>query len=108
MVTRRLILLSLTAVLALAAFLLATSDVHAEQTNCGSALLPRDTKSLSLDTGDIARDDFSVEEVAADCGRHILRRRYLLVLSIAAAAVSGVSANRSHPTVEQFPGDPII
>ncbi|MCC6226416.1 MAG: hypothetical protein IT195_08425 [Microthrixaceae bacterium] len=108
MATRRLILLGLTTLLGVAAFLLATSDVHAGQTNCGSALLPRDTKSLSLDTGDVARDDFSVEEVAADCGRNILRQRYLLMLSIVAAAISGAAASRSLPPVEELPGDPIV
>lgn len=108
MTTRRLILLTLTTVLIVGAFLLATSDVHTRNRNCGSALLPRDTTGMGLNTGDTARDDFSVQEVSADCRHLILRQRYLLALTVAAAGVTGVLAKRSHPKVERFPGDPIV
>lgn len=108
MALRRTILLAVCALSILGAFLLATSDVHADHANCGSALIPRDTTSIGLDTGNVARDDFSVEEVEADCGHLILRQRYLLSIVVAVAFAAGVVAGRSESAPPQFPGDPVI
>jgi hypothetical protein len=95
MSTRHITLVVACIVLAVGAFLLATTDTHADERNCGSALLPRDTTNLGLDTGNVAVDDFSVEEVADDCNQAILRQRYLLVLSGAGSIAAGVWAGRT-------------
>jgi len=105
---RRPILLIICTVAVVGALLLATSDVHAEHENCGSAILPRDTSSIGLDTGNIARDEFSVEEVAADCGHLILRQRYLLGLLVVVAIAAGVASGRVDREPPQFPGDPVV
>ncbi len=99
----------LSGILVVAAFLFATSDAHAERQNCGSALIPRDTTSLGLDTGNVAKDDFSVEEVADDCNQIILRQRYFLALCVGGAVLCSVVAGRLRTREEpQFPGDPIV
>jgi len=102
------VLLVLCTVLTVGAFLLTTSDAHAGQRNCGSAILPRDTTNLGLDTGNVAVDDFSIQEVADDCNQVILRQRYLTALCTAGAIVTGVAASRVRNRVERFPGDPIV
>jgi hypothetical protein len=108
MSVRHLALVAASIVLAVGAFLLATTDTHADQRNCGSALLPRDTTNLGLDTGNVAVDDFSIEEVSDDCNQAILRQRYLLALSAAGSIATGVWAGRTRRRTERFPGDPIV
>jgi hypothetical protein len=98
----------LCAVLTVGAFLLATSDAHADRRNCGSAVLPRDTTNLGLDTGNVSIDDFSVQEVADDCNQVILRQRYLTALAVGGAIATGVAGGRIRRREERFPGDPII
>jgi hypothetical protein len=102
------LLVVLCAVLTVGAFLLATSDAHADERNCGSAVLPRDTTNLGLDTGNVAVDDFSVEEVADDCNQAILRQRYLTAVAVAGAIGAGVAAGRIRRREQRFPGDPIV
>ena len=106
--SRYLVLLVLCTVLTVGSFLLLTSDVHSGKHNCGSALLPRDTTQLGLDTGNVAVDDFSVEEVEDDCAHVVLRQRYLSALCIVGAIASGVAAGRTRRRVDAFPGDPIV
>jgi hypothetical protein len=102
------VLLVLCTVLTVGTFLLLTSDAHSDQQNCGSAILPRDTTELGLDTGDVAKDDFSIEEVADDCAQIVLRQRYLTALCLVGAIVTGVAASRVRRQVDRFPGDPIV
>src|SRR5215218_3471797 len=102
------VLLVLCTVLTVGAFLLLTSDAHAQERNCGSAILPRDTTDMGLDTGNVAADDFSVEEVADDCNQVVLRQRYLTALCVIGAVVTGVAATRMRNRVDRFPGDPIV
>ena len=102
------VLLVLCTVLTVGAFLLLTSDAHANQRNCGSAILPRDTTNLGLDTGNVAVDDFSIQEVADDCNQVVLRQRYLAALAIVGAIVAGGAATRVRNRVDRFPGDPIV
>ena len=102
------VFLVLCTVLTVGSFLLLTSDAHANERNCGSAILPRDTTDLGLDTGDVAVDDFSIQEVADDCNQVVLRQRYLAGLCIAGAIASGAAATRVRNRVDRFPGDPIV
>jgi len=102
------VLLVLCTVLTVGAFLLLTSDAHAQERNCGSAILPRDTTDLGLDTGNVAVDDFSVQEVADDCNQAILRQRYLTGMCVLGAIITGVAAGRIRRQVDRFPGDPIV
>ena len=103
-----LVLVVASVVLSLGAFLAATMDAHAGELNCGSALLPRDVTKLGLDTGNVAVDDFSIEEASDDCNQVVLRQRYFLVLCLAGAVGTSVWAGRIRRRVDPFPGDPII
>ncbi len=93
--------------LAIAALLL-LRDVHSAGTNCGSALFARDTSALQIESGDPAHDDFIEQVTAHRCDRLIFRQRYLAVLAVVVAGVSGVAAKRLRPEPERFPGDPIV
>ncbi len=105
---RRTVLRVLSGVLFVAALLLLTVDVHADDQDCGSAIIPRDTSNLTVDTGNVARDDFATQEVLDDCAHDLFRQRFvcggLFVLSIGATIAA--RPRRVHRV--PFPGDPIV
>ncbi len=98
----------LTVVALVIAALLLVRDVHSAGTNCGSALFARDTSALSIESGDPAHDDFIEQVTSHRCDRLIFRQRYLAVLALVIAGVSGLVAKRLRPVPDRFPGDPII
>jgi hypothetical protein len=105
---RRIVLLVLAALLVVPTFLFATTDVFAEGQNCGSAVLRRNTSQLTEDTGDLIQNDFNAEVLSEECGRNILRQRFLTALCLIIAVVLVVLAYRWKPAEPRFPGDSIV
>jgi hypothetical protein len=75
--TRRIVLLVLSGLLAVGGVVLLTVDVHADQRDCGSAVLARDTSQLGVNTGNVSNDDFATQEVIDDCSHALLGYRML-------------------------------
>jgi hypothetical protein len=108
MPVRRIVLLVLAGLLVVAGLFLATKDVFAEGQNCGSAVLRKNTSQLTEDTGDIIQNDFNAEQLADECGRNILRQRFLVGLILLVAVGLVVAAYRRKPDEQRFPGDPVV
>ena len=104
---RRLLLLLLSGLLIVGALVLATVDLHADQQNCGSALLARDTADLGVDTGNVANDDFATQEVLDDCAHSLLGVRILCGAMVVTALGSWLFSRRK-PRHLQLPGGPIL
>ena len=108
MPVRRIVLLVLAVLLVILGLFLATKDIFAEGQNCGSAVLRKNTSQLTEDTGDIIQNDFNSEKLAEECGRNILRQRFLTGMFLVVAVGLVVAAYRRKPEEPRFPGDPVI
>ena len=105
---RRLALALASGLLVFSAVALAVLDNHFEERNCGSAIIPRDTSQIAVQSGDVADDDFALQRLVDGCDHAIWARRYLTGVMILGGIVLGVLAARSKPRVVRFPGDPIV
>ncbi|MFN8052805.1 MAG: hypothetical protein U0Q22_15275 [Acidimicrobiales bacterium] len=73
----RLALGLLAVVSGLGSFVLATTDIHYSDRNCGTAVLSTDPNKLSLDSGDLEQDEFEEQALTANCDHLVLGRRFL-------------------------------
>jgi len=107
--TRRILLLALTALLVVGALAFLIPEVSTGDTNCGSAIFARDVSGISLTTGDTADDDFALQSVIDECGHLIFRQRYISVLFLGSAAAAFWFSKRTpRRLLTDLPGDPII
>jgi chloramphenicol 3-O-phosphotransferase len=106
--TRRIVLTVLSGLLAVGGVILLTVDVHADQRDCGSAILTRDTSELGVNTGNVANDDFATQEVLDDCAHELLGIRMLCGgMFVAALGLLVVARRRRRPRLD-LPGGPVI
>jgi hypothetical protein len=105
--TRRIVLTLLSGLLAVGGLVLLTVDIHADQRDCGSAVLPRDTSQLGIDTGNVANDDFATQVVLDDCAHDLLRQRLLCGGMLVVAGGLLVWGRRRRRRLD-LPGGPII
>ena len=105
---QRLILIVLGVAFLVAAFFFLTTDLLVGDVNCGTAMVPRDTDSLVLQTGDIIEDDFTAEVVRNECGQKVFRNRIITLGFVVAAIITFTIAATVKPRHERFPGDPIV
>jgi hypothetical protein len=107
MISRRLVLTFLSGLLVVGAFVLSTVDIHADQRDCGSSILPRDTSQLGINTGNVENDDFATQVVLDDCSHNLLAYRMLCGGMLVLAVGSLIVARRQRPHLD-LPGGPIL
>jgi hypothetical protein len=105
--TRRTVLLLISGLLAVGGLVLLTVDLHADQRDCGSAILPRDTSELGVNTGNVANDDFATQEVLDDCAHDLLGMR-ILCGGMFVVALGLLIWSRRRPYQLDLPGRSIL
>ena len=107
MKTRRIVLSVLSGLLVVGALVLLTVDIHADQRDCGSGLLARDTSALGVNTGNVANDDFAAQVVEDDCAHDLLRQR-MLCGGMVVIAIGLLIWGRRRPQRLELPGRSVI
>jgi len=105
---RRVILTVAGVLFLIPAFFFLTTDLFVGDVNCGTAMVPRDTDALVLQTGDLIEDDFAAEALRGECSQRVFRNRVITIGMVGLAVALFVAASRSKPKDERFPGDPIV
>jgi hypothetical protein len=108
MTVRRVILIAAGLLFAVPAFFFLTTDLLVDNVNCGTAMVPRDTDSLVLQTGDPIEDDFTAQVLRDECSQNVFRNRIITLSLVLVATTLFILAARSKPDNERFPGDPIV
>jgi len=94
MTPQRLLLGLLAIISGLGCLYLATSDVHYQDRNCGTAVFTTDPNKLAVETGNVETDDFEQESLITNCNQLILERRFLSALPAAVCVACIVGGNR--------------
>jgi hypothetical protein len=94
MTPKRLALGVLAIVSGLGGLYLATTDVHYQDRNCGTAIFTTDPNQLAVETGDPGTDDFEQESLITNCDQLILGRRFLAAAPLALCVVCVISGQR--------------
>ena len=84
---------------------LATTDVHYRDRNCGTAIFTVDTSQLTIESGDVADDQFEQESLITNCDQLILERRFLAAAPAAVGVVAVVAGRRRRDRRPPIPGD---
>ena len=94
MTPKRLALGLLAIISGLGCLFLATSDVHYQDRNCGTAVFTTDPNKLLFETGDPSTDDFEQESLITNCNQLILERRFLSAVPAAICLASVIAGQR--------------
>ncbi|HNI34063.1 MAG TPA: hypothetical protein PLV93_01625 [Microthrixaceae bacterium] len=105
MTPQRLALGVLATLSGVAAFYLATADVHYRDRNCGTAVFRSDVTQLVIESGDIAADEFEQESVITNCDQLLLERRFLVLAPVALGVVCVVAGRRARDRQPPPKGD---
>lgn len=94
MTPKRLALGLLAIISGLAGLYVATTDVHYQDRNCGTALFRVDISRLSVQSGDLEADEFEEQSLITNCDQLILRQRFLAAAPTAVMVASIVAGRR--------------
>lgn len=83
----------------------ATTDVHYQDRNCGTAIFKVDTNRLAVETGNVGDDQFEQESLITNCDQLILGRRFLAAAPAAVSVIAIVAGRRARDRKPNIPGD---
>lgn len=105
MTPKRLALGLLAVVSGLGCLFLATTDVHYQDRNCGTAIIRADTSRLAIESGDIGEDQFEQDSLITNCDQLILERRFLSAVPAALCVAAIVVGRRLRDHKPGIPGN---
>jgi hypothetical protein len=105
MTPKRLALGLLAIIAGLGCLYLATTDVHYQDRNCGTAIFTTDPNKLLVQTGDLETDEFEQDSLIANCSQLILERRFLAALPAAVSLGAVIAGQRLRDRKPRIRGD---